>query len=359
MILPISIQRSPLSRLPKIDFEDVPFGKTFSDHMFVMEFDGEEWVNARVVPFQNLSLSPATSALHYGQAIFEGMKAFRSQDGTPMLFRPEMNAKRLNKSAERLAMPTIDEDMFVEAVKTFVAIDQDWIPPHNETDCLYIRPVMFATDDFIGVRASFTYTFLIFGGPVGAYYNQPLSVKISDHYVRAIRGGVGFAKAAGNYAASMMPAQQAKKEGFGQLIWLDGVEHKYIEEAGTMNLFFVIDGVLTTPVAEGSILEGITRDSILTLAHDMNIPVEVKRISINEIVEASHKGLLHEAFGAGTAATITTIININYLGWDLKLKPAEEQTISKSIYQRLVSIRTGKWEDTFNWTHRIESLVVL
>ncbi|MEL6989317.1 MAG: branched-chain amino acid aminotransferase, partial [Bacteroidota bacterium] len=260
----IKINRNPHSTLSNLDFNNIPFGKVFTDHMFVADFDGENWVDARIVPTGEISMHPGNLTLHYGQSIFEGMKATKSINGDPLFFRPEMHADRINASAERMCMPTIDPELFLQALHTLVYMERDWIPPH-EGSALYIRPFMFATDEFIGVKPSKTYRFMILTLPVGPYYPKPVSLLAEETYVRAAHGGVGEAKAAGNYAASLYPAKLANEKGYDQILWLDAKEFKYIQEVGTMNVFFVIDGKAITPATDGAILKGITRDSIIKI----------------------------------------------------------------------------------------------
>lgn len=348
----IHIQRTSKSRISEVDFNNIPFGKVFSDHMFIVDFNGKDWVDARIEPYSNLSISPAISALHYGQSIFEGLKAYRYDNGEARIFRPDANWLRMNKSAERLCMPQMDQKMFVEGIRSLVELDQNWIPEKGGYS-LYIRPFMFATDEYVGIRPSETYRFVIFTCPVGSYYSGMVNVKVSDHYVRAFPRGTGYAKVAGNYAAGMMPLKHAREEGFDQLLWLDGKEMKYVEESGTMNLFFVIDDTLITPVADGTILEGITRDSVLKLAQDLEIKTQVRKIAIEEVFEAYNYGKLKDAFGTGTAATIAQLNSITYKGYRMQLPPAEERPISNLLGQTLDDIRHGRAEDRYNWMIKV------
>lgn len=350
--LTFPVQKAAQSRLPQVDFSNLGFGKYYSDHMFIMEYANGQWQNGRVIPYGDLSLSPATSALHYGQAIFEGLKAYKNEAGEVLIFRPEANAKRLNASAERLAMPALPEEYFINGLNQLLAIDKDWIPS-AEGHSLYIRPYMFATDAYTGVRPSETYYFIIFTCPVGVYYNKPVRVKVETDFTRAAKGGTGYAKAAGNYAASLLPAALAQKAGYDQLLWTDGKNHEYFEESGTMNVVFVIDGKIVTPATSDSILKGITRDSILTLARHMEIPVEERPVSVKEVIEAAQNGTLQEAFGVGTAATIAPIAVIGYEGIDYTLPPVENRTIAPRIQKALDDIKTGKVADTFGWIMKI------
>lgn len=352
MSLKINIQKIALSRLGQVDFENIPFGKVFADHMLIADYVNGKWGDVRIVPYEPIGMSPAISALHYGQSIFEGLKAYRDQSGNPQLFRPEANFKRMNKSAERLCMPAITKEIFIDGMKSLIQLDQAWIPTKADSS-LYIRPFMFATDEYVGIRPSENYRFIIFCCPVGSYYSAPLKIKVSDQYVRAFPRGTGYAKVAGNYAAGMMPLKYARAEGFDQLLWLDGQNLKYVEESGTMNLFFVINNKLITPIAEGTILEGITRDSVLKLANDMQLKTEVRKISIEEVFEAYNKGVLQEAFGTGTAATIAPILHINYKGFDMKLPPIDQRPVSKAIGDQLDGIKTSRLPDMHGWMVKI------
>jgi branched-chain amino acid aminotransferase len=330
----------------------VQFGKVFADHMFVAEYTDGKWQNLSIQPYGDISLSPALSALHYGQSIFEGMKAYKNLDGEALLFRPLDNIKRLNFSAARMCMPEIPENIFMEGLKKLVDIDRDWIPTKDGSS-LYIRPFMFATDDFVGVRPSNNFLFIIFSCPVNAYYTQPLKVIAEDRYVRAVKGGVGETKCAGNYGLSMLPTREAQEKGYHQIIWLDGIERKYVEETGTTNVFFVIGDKLITPALNGSILAGVTRDSIIQLAKSWGKTVEERPISIDEVIEAQKKGQLLEAFGSGTAATIAQVVTINYKGVDYNLPPVEERKVAPALLKQLEEIRTGKVPDTFGWMHKV------
>jgi branched-chain amino acid aminotransferase len=316
--------------------------------MFRVDYKDGEWQHASILPFSNISLSPSLSALHYGQSIFEGMKACKDQSGTPQLFRPLDNLARLNRSAARMAMPEIPENLFMEGLKQLVHLDQDWIPT-KEGSALYIRPFMFATDDFVGVRPSKKFSFIIFTCPVNSYYPKPLNVLIEQKYVRAFEGGVGATKVAGNYGLSMQPTLEAQQKGFDQIIWTDGREHDYVEESGTMNLFFVIGDTVITPALDGCILEGITRDSCIQLLKHKGIKVEERKISIAEIMDAHHKGNLKDAFGTGTAALIAKIASIHYNGQTHTLSAPDDRVISNMLYKEIENIRTSKTEDLFNW----------
>ncbi len=344
----IKITKSSQSNVSKVDFSNIPFGKVFSDHMFSARWKDGEWGEFEIIPFGNLSIHPACLALHYGQAIFEGMKATKSVDGKPLLFRPEMHADRINASANRLAMPEFPEDVFVEAIHSLVGIDADWIPP-TEGSALYLRPYMFADGEFIGVRPSDSYRFLIFTGPVGPYYAKPVSLLAEEHYVRAAVGGVGEAKAAGNYAASLLPTELAKAKGFDQILWLDAKEHKWCQEAGTMNLFFVINDTIITPAADGAILKGITRDTLLHILRDKGYKVEERAISIEEVQEAHAAGTLQEVFGSGTAAVIANVDKISYQNNLMQLPPIEEHRIAHMLKAEVNGIRNMTIVDKFGW----------
>ena len=348
----INIDKVKESRVKQIDWDNLPFGKVFSDHMLVMDYSDGEWQQPEIMPFSSLDLHPATSAIHYGQSVFEGMKANKDENGEVLLFRPEMNAHRFAESCERMCMPEIPEDLFVELVKRTVDIDRDWIPS-KEGYSLYVRPYMFATDDFIGIKPSENYKFIIFTCPVGAYYSQPVSVKIEEFYTRAAQGGVGRAKTAGNYAASLYPAKKAQEEGFHQLIWTDAAEHKYIEESGTMNILFEIDGVLVTPAEDmDTILRGVTKRSAVEIAEHWGVKVEERKVEVQEIVQALREGRVTDAFGAGTAATIAQVGKIGFRDEMFVLAPVESRGISNRIKKYLVDLKSGKIEDEMNWVIR-------
>ncbi|TXI86579.1 MAG: branched-chain amino acid aminotransferase [Crocinitomicaceae bacterium] len=340
------------SKIDQVDWENLPFGKVFSDHMLLMEYRDGAWQDAEIMEFGNISFHPATSAIHYGQAIFEGMKANKSESGELLIFRPEMNARRFQESCERMCMPIIPEDLFVECVRKLVEVENAWIP-NKPGYSLYIRPFMFATDEFVGIRPSDTYKFIIFACPVGAYYSEPVNVKIEEHYTRAAEGGVGRAKAAGNYGASMYPAKQGQMQGFHQLLWTDAKTHEYIEESGTMNIMLVINGKLITPSEDSdTILRGITKRSVIEMAQSWGIEVEERKVSVKELVEAVKDGSLTEAFGAGTAATIAHIAKIGYRDEVLVLPAIETRTISNKISEAIDAIKTGKATDTFGWIYK-------
>ena len=351
--LAFKVSKTNNSKLSQVDWENLPFGKVFSDHMLVMEYADGKWQTPEIMPFENLSMHPATSALHYGQSIFEGMKANRMVNGEIQIFRPEMNAKRFIESCERMCMPVIPEELFVELVRKTVEFDADWVP-NREGYSLYIRPFLIATDEFVGIRPSETYKFIIFTCPVGAYYSQPVNVKVEEHYTRAASGGVGRAKTAGNYAASLFPAKLAQEKGFHQLLWTDAKEHKYIEESGTMNICFVIDGKLITPSEDDdTILRGVTKRSVVDLAKKWGIPVEERKVTVEEIVEAARNGKLQDAFGAGTAATIAHVAKLGFRDEIFELPSIESREFSNKIKTYLDDLKAGKIADEFGWCFKV------
>jgi branched-chain amino acid aminotransferase len=353
MSLVFKISKNPQSKIAECDFNNIEFGKLFSDHMFRVDYENGEWKTGEILPYGNISFSPALSSLHYGQAIFEGMKAFKDTNGKPQLFRPLDNFERFNISAVRMGMPEISEALFIESLRQLVNIDQDWIPT-KEGSALYLRPFMFATDDFVGVRPSNNYSFIIFCCPVNSYYPKPIKVKVEEKYTRAFDGMAGSAKAAGNYGISMKPTSDAKKEGFDQIIWTDGKEHRYVEESGTTNLFFVLsDETVLTPALDGNILKGVTRDSCIKLLKDANYNVIEKHIDIEEIAQAAREGKLIDAFGTGTAALIAKIETIAYRNERFELPAAEERKISNWLYKKIGDIQTSKIEDKFGWIVKI------
>ncbi len=354
MAISIKISKTPQSRIHLFDLENIQFGTIFSDHMFRCDYKDGEWQNAEIIPYGDISFAPSVSALHYGQSIFEGMKAFKDIHGKAQLFRPLDNWHRLNLSAKRMAMPEIPEDVFMEGLKSLIALDKDWIPT-KQGSALYIRPFMFATDDFLGVRPSKKFSFIIFTCPVNGYYPKPIHVVVEEKYVRAAKGGVGFTKVAGNYGGSMLPAMEAQQKGFDQIIWTDAHEHQYIEESGTANLFFVIDGKVLTPELNDTILNGITRNSCIRILRENGIEVEEKKISIKEIAEAAENNKLEEAFGTGTAALIAQIASISYKGKRYMLPSTESRKISNMVYTELENIRTSKTEDKFDWMMKVSN----
>lgn len=347
----IKIREVEQSRLAEVDMSQIPFGRVFSDHMLMAWYKEGTWQEPEILPFDKLSLAPSVSALHYGQSIFEGMKALKGVDGTPLLFRPHDNFLRLNRSAYRMGMPELPEHIFMDGIKTLVGLDRNWVPP-LENGSLYIRPFMFATDEFIGVKVAETYLFLTFTCPVGGYYNKPVSLLASKEFVRASQGGTGSAKCAGNYAASLLPDKLAKSQGYDNVLWLDAKEHAYVEECGTMNVFFVINNTVITSPLTGTILPGITRDSVIKLLNENGFSLEVRPITIYEVESAYEQGTLQEAFGAGTAATIAQIDRIGYAGRDLTFSDPGSQ-VGTWLKHTLQDIKTGAKPDPFGWVTRV------
>lgn len=348
--LPFQIEKIKESRLSTIDFEQLEFGKIFSDHMFLAEFKEGHWASAKILPYQELSYAPAAAVFHYGQAIFEGLKANKTAEGEIILFRPEENWKRMNRSAQRMCMPEVPKEFFIEGIKELVSLDKNWIP-YGEGKSLYIRPFLIASDSFLGVRASDSYQFIVITSPTSTYYRGAVSVKIETDFSRAASGGIGAAKAAANYAASLFPAQKAKAEGFDQLIWTDSSEHKYIEESGTMNLMMISGGKLLTPTLDSNtILPGITRDSILTLARKWNMEVEERKIAVDELINSLKDGSISEIFGVGTAATIAPIKSIGYEGEVFELADYENWEFANKVKNYLKELKEGALSDEFGWT---------
>ena len=332
------------------------FGKIFTDHMFVMNYtEGKGWHDPRIEPFHNISLSPAAMVYHYGQEMFEGLKAYKNANGEVFLFRPDMNAKRTNATNDRLVIPQLPIEDFVQAVSAVVDVDRDWIPTEPGTS-LYIRPFIIATDEFLGVAPSKTYLFMVILSPSGAYYESglaPVGIWIEDEYVRAVRGGIGFAKTGGNYAASLIAQQKAHDAGYSQVLWLDGVERKYIEEVGAMNIFFKIAGKVVTPALSGSILPGITRDSTLQLCRDWGYEIEERKISAEELLQAQKDGTLEEVFGTGTAAVISPVGKLRYQNEVMTIGNGETGPLSMKLYETITGIQTGKLEDTRGWRVKV------
>lgn len=347
MSLKITTKLVEESRISSFDPENIIFGRVFTDHMFSCDFKNNEWQDFRIEPFGKIPLSPTLSALHYGQAIFEGMKAVKNQDGAITLFRPLENLKRLNKSAERMCMPTLSEEIFMGALEKLVLLDQAWIPTKRGSS-LYIRPFMFATDDFLGVKASENYCFMMYACPVNAYYSHPLKVKIEQQFTRASKGGVGAAKCAGNYAASMYPTKLAQKEGFDQVLWTDGEQHEYLEETGTSNIFVVTDEAVYTPQLNDSLLAGVTRSSVVALLRSQGKTVHEKQVSVHELLDWHARGTLREMFVTGTAATVTNIELFSYEGTKYNVN-AKDNLLSTEIMQAFNDIKTLVIPDKFDW----------
>ena len=349
----ITITKTTAPKQKPQDESKLGFGKVFTDHMFIMNYSGEKgWHDARIVPYGDLTLSPASMVFHYGQEMFEGLKAYKGADGKARLFRPEMNAKRTNSTNKRLCIPELPEEMFVEAVKAIVKVDEDWIPSAPGTS-MYIRPFIIATDAFLGVAPSDTYMFMIILSPSGAYYASglaPVGIWIEDEYVRAVRGGMGFAKAGGNYAVSLAAQVKAHDDGYSQVLWLDGVERKYIEEVGAMNIFFKINGKIVTPMLNGSILPGITRDSVIQVCKSWGLEVEERKVSVDELKEAYENGTLEEVFGTGTAAVISPVGKLRWVDEVMEIGNGQIGEVSQKLYDTITGIQWGKIEDSFGWS---------
>lgn len=349
----IKVTKTPSSRIQTIDFNNLPFGKYFADHMLVMDYSDGKWGEPQIVPFGNIEIHPATSALHYGQSIFEGLKAQKNEKGEVLVFRPDMNAKRFKESAERMCMAPVSEEIFLEGIKTLIDLDRAWVPDKPGTS-LYIRPFLFATDDYVGIRPSEKYKFMIINCPVGAYYSEPVKVRIETYYTRAAEGGVGRVKAAGNYGASLYPAKLGQDNGYRQLLWTDAKTHSFIEESGTMNVAFMLNGVLVTPSEDSdTILKGITKRSVIEVAKDWGVKVEERKVSVSEIIDAIKNGNLQDAFGIGTAATIAPISAIGFEDKEYALPSIESRSFSTKMSQYIADYKGGKVEDKFGWLMKI------
>lgn len=352
----LSIHLTSESKVSKVDFHNLPFGKIITDHMFEIDFDGKQWVNPRISPVEKMSIHPMNMALHYGQSIFEGMKASRSKDGTPLLFRPELHAKRMNASAKRMCMPEMPEQMFVEAIHAIVGLEQEWIPK-IEGSALYIRPLMFATDEMVGVKASDTYKMIIICLPVGPYYPKPIKLLVEHHYIRAAQGGVGEAKTAGNYAAALYPSKLAREKGYDQILWLDAIHHKFVQEVGTMNIFFVFKNEIVTPDTSGTILKGITRASALEILRGEGHVVNERELSIDEVLTRYQAGDLVEVFGTGTAALVANVEEIKYDDVTITL-PNNTWQVSTAIRDEINGMRFGTIADKRGWTVPVKEVEV-
>lgn len=336
------------TKLADINLENTPFGKYFTDHMLVADFENGQWQTPEIIPYQPLMLDPSLAVFHYGQAIFEGIKAYRSADGSVKIFRPHDNFQRFNTSAVRMQMPEVPEHIFMEGLRTLIEIDKDWVPS-IDNHSLYIRPFMISSDAAIGVRPSEKYKFLIILSPTGPYYAAPMRIYAEEKYVRAVKGGIGFAKAAGNYGAVLYPSAQAHKKGYDQVLWMDAQEHKYVQECGTMNVFFIIgDKVITPGLEEGTILAGVTRDSVITVLKEMGFVVEERALGIDEIIDAHKTGRLKEIFGTGTAATIALIKELKYKDYEMVFDVAQWK-IAPGVKAKIDAIRYGFQEDKHNW----------
>ncbi len=350
--LNINVTKIERSKLNDLNLENLPFGKYFSDHMLEADYENGEWKNVEIKPYQPLLLDPSLSALHYGQAIFEGIKAYKDDQGSAFIFRPYDNFRRFNISAERMNMPAVPEEIFIDGLKQLIELDSNWIPARKEHS-LYIRPVMFATDTMLGVKPSDTYKLLIILSPTGPYYSTPMKISVEEKYTRAAPGGVGFSKNAGNYGGSMLAATTAKKHGYDQVLWTDAFEHKWLQEVGMMNVFFMINNIAITPsLEEGTILAGVTRNSAIVGLKEMGIKVEERRISIDELTDAYKNGLLQEVFGTGTAATIAMIRELKYRDEIMQFDVAA-WNVAPQLRNWLTAIRDGNIADKYGWKLKI------
>ncbi len=350
----IAVERIKKSRIEEVDFKNLEFGAHLSDHMLVADYNQGRWHSPKILPFGEIRITPAMLSLHYGQAVFEGMKAFRTKNGDINIFRPQKHSARFNKSLERMCMPKISEEMFISGLHALIELDQQWVP-NDDGATLYIRPLVFATESRLGVKVSDQYKFVIMTSPVGPYQSKPYRLKVENHFVRTAEGGTGFAKCAGNYGGAFYPTQIAREEGFDQILWTDHKDHRYIDEVGMMNVMFVLGGKLITPQLNSAILDGVTRDSILTLARDMAIfPVEERRISMEEIKEGFTKGTLTEAFGTGTAAVVAPIAVINIEGKDFQIPLAGPTSLQQQIKQKLNNMRLGLEPDPYGWNYIVK-----
>lgn len=341
------------SRITNVDLDDPGFGRNFADHMLEMEYRNGQWQQPQIKPYGTIEITPALNTLHYAQSVFEGTKAYYVDGNTVNLFRPEKNYERMARSCERLCIPKVEKDVFIEGIKQLIKLDHQWVPQKNGNS-LYIRPLACAFDPVISARIAETYRFYIITSPVGSYYNKPVKLITSQRHVRAVKGGVGDAKTAGNYAASFYPAEQAKEKGYDQVLWLDAEEHKFVEEVGTMNIFFVIDGVLITPNLRGTILPGVTRDSVIKLANSWDMPVEERRISIEEVMKAGKDGILEEVFGAGTAAVVAPVEEVHHDGESVTFDIDGRGPVGQKFYDTITGIQHGQIEDPFGWVTSVD-----
>jgi branched-chain amino acid aminotransferase len=351
----MDISRIDQSKIGSVDFDNLAFGEVFSDHMLSMDYEYGHWLTARIEPFGKIEIFPSLCSLHYGQAVFEGLKAFYAKGDVINIFRPEKYHERYNKSCQRLCIPGMAFEPFFEGIRELIALDRDWVPRRKGCS-LYIRPFVFAADSYIGVRVSKTYRFMVLTSPVGAYYKEgmnPVRLMTSGEYVRAVQGGLGTAKTPANYAASLLPAEEAHRKGFTQVLWLDGIERKYVEEVGTMNICFVIDDELITPALEGSILAGVTRDTVIQVAKNWGIKVTERRISIDEVLETSKEGRLKEVFGTGTAAVISPVGEIQHGDTLIKINGGKTGDLSQRLYDEITGIQYGERPDKFGWCRTI------
>ncbi len=350
--LGINITKAETSKLNDLNLENIPFGKYFTDHMLEADYENGEWTNVEIKPYQPLLCDPSMATFHYGQAIFEGIKAYKNDAGEASIFRPYDNFKRFNISAERMCMPTVPEEIFIEGMRQLITLDNNWIPAKTEHS-LYIRPFMIGTDTVLGVKPCETYKFMIILSPTGPYYSEPMKIYVEEKYTRAAPGGVGFSKNAGNYGGSMKAAQEARKLGYDQVLWTDAFEHKWLQEVGMMNVFFIINGVAVTPsLEEGTILQGVTRSSAIAILKDIGIKVEERPINIDELIHAYHEGSFTEAFGAGTAATVGPIKELRYNSTQMHFDVTNAK-VAKEIKKQLDAIRYSLVEDRHGWLFKI------
>lgn len=352
----MKIEKATSSRIGEVDFSNLQFGRIFGDHMFEMIYENGAWGEGVVKPYGSIEINPAMNVFHYGQAIFEGMKAFYVDENTVNLFRLNEHHERFNRSARRMCIPETDFDTFVAALENIIKLDKQWVPQSNGT-ALYIRPFIFASEDFLAAKVSSRYNYYIITSPVGAYYKEgfnPVSLTTPNGYVRAVKGGTGEAKTSGNYAASFLPAIEAQEKGFTQVLWLDAIENKYIEEVGTMNIHFLIGDTLVTPKLTGSVLSGITRKTVVQLAEDWGYKVEERRISIDEVFEASKKGELTEVFGSGTAAVISPVGLIEHNGEQINIGNGKIGDFAQRLFDEITGIQYGKKEDPHGWVYSVK-----
>jgi branched-chain amino acid aminotransferase len=346
------VERVTKSRVQEVELTNVPFSSVFSDHMFSAEFQDGHWSDGRIQPYGPIPLAPSISGLHYGISVFEGMKAHQAADGQPLLFRPRENARRFQRSAERLAMSPVPEALFLDGLRELVRLDRAWIPP-ADLGALYIRPILFSVEPSIRVKPADRCQFIIFTFPFGAYFSSPVDLLVSERYVRAFPGGTGDTKPAGNYAASLLADQEARNAGFTSVMWLDGIEHRYVEECGVMNIFFVLGSEVVTPPLGGTILPGITRDSVITLLRDMGHQVKEERIAIDDLFRYHDKGDLLECFGTGTAATVSHVGRVRHKDRTIELPAVQDRKLGPAVREKLLALMTGREPDPYGWVERI------
>ena len=347
-----NITKVEKSRVGELDPNNIVFGALFTDHMLIADYEDGAWKTPEILPYGKMEFTPAISSIHYGQSIFEGMKAFKSESDEVFMFRPLENHKRFNISAERMSMPTIPEEIFIGGLEELLRLDAAWVPKGGDNS-LYLRPFMFATDEYLGVRTALNYRFMIIMSPAGSYYTNPPKVKVEKEYIRAAPGGVGFAKCAGNYAASLYPAKLAADQGYTQLLWTDAIEHKYFEESGTMNVVFIKDGKIITPAVSSTILKGTTREALLTIALDLGYEVEERKVLVEEIIDGLRDGSVTEVFGVGTAVVVSPFSAVGYDGEDLVLPAITENSVCQILKKSLNDIRTGLVNDKFGWVWKV------